>query len=1299
MRRITYQRITVFNVAVLMSTTLLTPSSAIYATTLTNSATSVLKEQHEMELEAAINSDNSITEIESSEPATEELKVGENPQVTDGNLEESPLSLDQEDDLKSELPSVSMDPSDSEGDQQLNEELSGEIAEVYTFAEFQAAWIDSEVSKIDVMNDIQRSTTTVLGDLTRSLVINGNGNEIHFNSNTNISHSLGATADGQPATLRIENARLTRVAGTNVLFTSTAANSANWTLELDNVTESGAITGSFASIPNGKVAFTGGNNSFSTTSANTQTFITAKKIEASAGAQISISRGNAVIFSSTVADSHIEVKDGAAFVIRTNTGTANNINLTGQDSKITLTDAATLDIESSGSGNQILFMSGARPEITVSGGSTFRAIMTGTNTAKRAVYLSGTTPKITVEDSLYTSWSATGISTGLANSDAEFTAINSEVTIQSTTGAGIHLNGTSPTMNVVGSDVQVNTTTGTGVYLQGANSYMNVQQSTVHVNSTNARSIWLAGNESQLDVHNGSEVILNPGSANGLTMHGASVVLNVSEQGTYFKATSTVAAGYLNGAMYLGAAANNTAVAGAKIEITDGAVVEATSTNASAIGVQSVAGEFLVKDGAELNLSSSSGNGEAATLRFLWHGQYQFTVDNAMFNVYKTGGTAAAIRMYGGNNHIEVINSGNFNVYNRGVLTGNPTDGGGDNSNQGIFYTVSGSTTNSFTVEGVGSKVDITAERGPAIDMAQATGKVSVLEHGFFQAVGITSSSTAGIFNAGVLTVNFDNPTFMDFRNNRSGGGNIFNVNASSTLTATNTDLSLWHNGTKLNGDPQRDWTYIDYILTGTNFNQIAQTNVPDEFNNGADSFGSAGLPSYSRLSSNNARAIVDELRVPTNADKSIFGHVSIPVGLYGMRSAWTDEVILTVEVRRTDGRIETYSDVKTVGYDDEKAGISIYRADPLPGYFQIELDEHLNEGDQVHVIDAYRGHPERPRYSINEDFMERSVETFQIIPPSPVTMERMEINNQTRVLRGRIDDLTAELSATYNQEELDMSEVVIQADGTFEMSIDHLTLTEGDEFQFFLRDRSGSALAAGVVDPPETTNNEVGNINPPIPLVFHDTEFPAAPIVTVIELTEVSPVDPLDPETEVTPENPSVLPENQGSLSIDFISQINFDEKLISVSDQTYFANPQLLLDFENNPLLDEPRPNYIQVSDYRSENDGWTLTVRQETSFRDEEGKDLRGAQLTFQHGQVDSVFEKAPSVVRSSVHLSSETQLLVQAKEGEGQGTWVYRLGDENTFDEGVKLDVPGSSLKAETSYTATLEWVLRSGPDNE
>ncbi|MFS0934713.1 WxL domain-containing protein, partial [Enterococcus casseliflavus] len=86
--------------------------------------------------------------------------------------------------------------------------------------------------------------------------------------------------------------------------------------------------------------------------------------------------------------------------------------------------------------------------------------------------------------------------------------------------------------------------------------------------------------------------------------------------------------------------------------------------------------------------------------------------------------------------------------------------------------------------------------------------------------------------------------------------------------------------------------------------------------------------------------------------------------------------------------------------------------------------------------------------------------------------------------------------------------------------------------------------------------------------------------VVYVYDIESVSPVDPLDPDAEVDPENKPELPEDQGLLSIDFVSNFNFGSQAISAHDQTYYAQPQRLLNEDQTVNEDEERPNYIQVS-----------------------------------------------------------------------------------------------------------------------
>lgn len=208
-------------------------------------------------------------------------------------------------------------------------------------------------------------------------------------------------------------------------------------------------------------------------------------------------------------------------------------------------------------------------------------------------------------------------------------------------------------------------------------------------------------------------------------------------------------------------------------------------------------------------------------------------------------------------------------------------------------------------------------------------------------------------------------------------------------------------------------------------------------------------------------------------------------------------------------------------------------------------------------------------------------------------------------------------------------------------------------------------------------------------------------------EITEVStpvpnPLDPLNPEEEVNPENPPLLPDNQGLLSIDFVSQFDFGQQLISLSEQTYFAKPQRLLNEDGTINEQEERPNYIQISDRRPEEDRneWQLSVTQREQFKGGEGQELLGAKLQLMNSEIiASQGEKVPALQSTTNDLQpGNKKILINARGNEGKGTWIYRFGDAETAHESIALVVPKGSNPQNINYSTTLTWELSSVPDN-
>lgn len=210
--------------------------------------------------------------------------------------------------------------------------------------------------------------------------------------------------------------------------------------------------------------------------------------------------------------------------------------------------------------------------------------------------------------------------------------------------------------------------------------------------------------------------------------------------------------------------------------------------------------------------------------------------------------------------------------------------------------------------------------------------------------------------------------------------------------------------------------------------------------------------------------------------------------------------------------------------------------------------------------------------------------------------------------------------------------------------------------------------------------------------------------VTYVYEIAPVESVDPLKPEVEVDPENKPELPEYQGLLSIDFASSFNFGEQTISVQDKIYYAQPQRLLDTDGTVNEAEKRPNYVQVSDRRSENErsGWQLAVTQKEQFHTQDGSELDGARLRFTNQQLATAQGgEEPELLHEDLVtlVPRMKQPLLRATSDNGTGTWIYRFGDRDTADESVALEVPSTTSPEAKAYSTTLTWELSSVPGND
>ncbi|MBO0470883.1 hypothetical protein JZO66_10020 [Enterococcus sp. DIV0242_7C1] len=424
-------------------------------------------------------------------------------------------------------------------------------------------------------------------------------------------------------------------------------------------------------------------------------------------------------------------------------------------------------------------------------------------------------------------------------------------------------------------------------------------------------------------------------------------------------------------------------------------------------------------EGSELNLiSEGEGNNIGAVLRFRLVGGQTFLIKNkGKVTIDKRYGEASGVRLYGQNNQFLVQAGGNLSINNQADKSsgGRPTNGGDLAGKQGVQFPVDGSgRTSVFAMEGKGSEVYIKADLGPALWTQYGNLRFLIGKETIFRAEGTTNSQTSGIVqSAGTASFEIDQPRFYDLRNNRSNGGQVFSSGTNSgTFEANKSYLSVWEikNNVDLDKDPDAYWAPISYKLTGSHFERIVSTDYPNEFNTSTYK----GANRYSRMSGNGSAPTVDELRVPTNADKTIYGHVSVKVG-YGdeMRDAWEDEVWVTVQVKR-DGKILSEEVLSTKGINNDLPGVKQWDEDEARGgIFVLDRDDFLRTGDTVEVIGAHRGRKNEVGEASEEKetILVKPVTTVDVTPPQKLTVTKdplaessSKITNATKQIKGTIE-------------------------------------------------------------------------------------------------------------------------------------------------------------------------------------------------------------------------------------------------------------------------------------------------------
>lgn len=155
---------------------------------------------------------------------------------------------------------------------------------------------------------------------------------------------------------------------------------------------------------------------------------------------------------------------------------------------------------------------------------------------------------------------------------------------------------------------------------------------------------------------------------------------------------------------------------------------------------------------------------------------------------------------------------------------------------------------------------------------------------------------------------------------------------------------------------------------------------------------------------------------------------------------------------------------------------------------------------------------------------------------------------------------------------------------------------------------------------------------------------------------------------------------------------------------------------------------PLHIETTDDRGTNTGWSLQVKQSQEFTEQPQESvtpaklsvLTGAELTlsatesYDESLISELGKNKPSNLGQKLGLNAEFQKIVEAKAGEGIGSWGTYFGDivEETTTETVSsleeskpvenqhitLKIPGQvAKKADVNYQAELIWVLVATPE--
>ena len=567
--------------------------------------------------------------------------------------------------------------------------------------------------------------------------------------------------------------------------------------------------------------------------------------------------------------------------------------------------------------------------------------------------------------------------------------------------------------------------------------------------------------------------------------------------------------------------------------VSNGAELNNTSHRTTAMMFFGQGTRFYINNDGIMNVTvNGSANADSGAFRFLQTGGQTFTIDDGIVSITANNSSAGLLRAFGGNNAFYVRGGGLLEMVHNPGSAGTGVDFDEGNTTMG--------TADRFILHDHRSEVYIRTN-STVIDGDGGTSITRVEAHPgtVFQLSGNTAG-LGGIFNAGRLHLLLDAPLFFDFTQRHTGNGLLFNTTASaanpSTMIGLNTDLALWRNNRPGNaaglatadpitGAPGGSWSNMNFNLRPSNqdfmhatlLNNGGTTNEPrfsTWFNSsvnmpgtgtGATS-GNAGWRQIRRMSANNATPVVDVLRIPTDADQRIFGHVTIPEGNRSARSAFDNEVFVDLAIRNPQGDVvqqilHAPTGTRAIFDGPEHEGVFEAVVDFGPNSGFEPGTTYLPAGYTVEVITARRSasgvsgitnpprvpyyhescsaddidDPNRPR-CVWEDVL-TDVETVRDVTPPPQVEDVVGLVLGNELFGGQVSTASTSITGTNEEpgsiirigrvsatnpinavewlrdEYNNILTTTVQNDGTWAMDISDVTLVGGERLSIYASD------------------------------------------------------------------------------------------------------------------------------------------------------------------------------------------------------------------------------------------------------